>query len=312
MKKTITLLLALSMALGMAACGTNADANTETTGAAENETITETSGASEAFTETVVNVDGGDHQIPATVSIPNTEGKHPAVVMLHGTGSQRNEVGDGYTHAAKILAEKYDIATIRIDFMGSGDSEADYTGYTFQSAAADAVAAANYMAGLEYIDAEKIGVMGWSQGGKDAMLSSAWNPDVFKAVVTWAGAPNTGSMLTDELYKEAKENGFFVMNFDWREPLHVSLQWCEDARNTDVLGEFSAFTGPVLAVQGTEDTAVAPEWAEKIVQASSNEASKTFMIDGMDHTFNVFSEPDLKSLNTAIDATGAFFAEMLK
>ncbi len=323
MKKTITLLLVLSMAFGMAACNAKSDTETtgvveteiatETTGAAENETVAETTGSVEAFTETIVSVDGGDHQIPATVCMPNTEGKHPAVVMLHGTGSQRNEAGDGYVHAAAILAEKYGIATIRIDFMGSGDSEADYTGYTFKSAAADAVAAANYMAGLENIDAENIGVMGWSQGGKDAMLSAAWNPDVFKAVVTWAGSPNTGRMVTDELYAEAKENGYFVMNFDWRrEPLHVSLQWCEDALNTDVLGEFSAFTGPVLAVQGTEDTVVDPEWADKIVEASSNENSKTFLIEGMDHTFNVFAEHDLKSLKTAADATGEFFAEMLK
>ena len=38
-----------------------------------------------------------------------------------------------------------------------------------------------------------------------------------------------------------------------------------------------------------------------------NIASTTHFIDGMDHTFNVFSESDLHSLNNAIDATGAYF-----
>lgn len=324
MKKWILPLLMLSMAVSMAACASKDDAGTEptgtaatetsqeTTGAAETEASTETSGAAQAYTETVISIDNGDHQIPATVCMPNTEGKHPAVVMLHGTGSQRNEAGDGYAHAAPVLAEKYGIATIRIDFMGSGDSTADYTGYTFQSAVADAVAAANYMKGLENIDGEHIGVMGWSQGGKDAMLSAAWHPEIFKAVVTWAGAPDVSSMLSEELYAEAKENGYFVMNFDWREPLHVSLQWCEDAKNINVLDEFSAFTGPVLAVHGKQDTTVDPEWSNKIVAANSNEASKTFFIDGMDHTFNVFAEPQQESLYGAVDATGEFFAEMLK
>ncbi len=330
MKKIILPLLVLSMAISMAACASKTETDKETTAAAETsaettsaateaettdaaaETGTETAGAAEAYTETVISIDAGDHQIPATVCMPNAEGKHPAVVMLHGTGSQRNEAGDGYAHAAPVLAEKYGIATIRIDFMGSGDSTADYTGYTFESAVADAVAAANYMAGLENVDGENIGVMGWSQGGKDAMLSAAWHPEVFKAVVTWAGSPDTGRMVTEERYAEAKENGYFVMDFDWREPLHVSLQWCEDAKNTDVLGEFSAFTGPVLAIHGKEDTTVDPEWCTKIVEASSNEASRTFFIDGMDHTFNVFTESDLTSLYTAVDATGEFFAEMLK
>ena len=74
-----------------------------------------------AYQETVVSIDAGDHQIPATICVP-TEGENfPAVVMLHGTASNRDEAGGGYKIAAPILAEKYGVATIRIDFMGNGD-----------------------------------------------------------------------------------------------------------------------------------------------------------------------------------------------
>ena len=270
--------------------------------------------ATPAYTETVVSIDAGDHQIPATVCVPTAEGAYPAVVMLHGTGSSRDEAGNGYATAAPILAEKYGIATIRIDFMGNGESTADYTGYTFESAVADAMAAANYMAGLTNIAPDKIGVMGWSQGGTDALLACGWHPEVFKSLVTWAGAPELkmDGFFGEKEYEEAKTNGYFVMNFDWREPLNVSLQWCEDVMNTDVLKEFGAYQGPVLAIAGTNDTTVDPAWSTKIVAANTNAASKTYLIDGMDHTFNVFAETDLHSLLSAIDATGAFFAETLK
>lgn len=265
------------------------------------------------YTEEVVSIDVGDHVIPATVCLPTGEGKFPAVVMLHGTGSNRDEAGNGYKYAAPVLAEKYGIATIRIDFMGNGDSTADYKDYNFETAVSDAVNAAFYMASLDKVDGLRIGVMGWSQGGTDALLCAARAADVFTSVVTWAGAPDLSDMLTDELYEQAKANGYFVMDFDWREPLNVSLQWCEDVKNTDVLGEFEAgYTGPVLAIAGKEDTTVDPEWSNKIVAASKNPASKTCFIEGMDHTFNVFAEEDLHSLYQAVDETGKFFSETLR
>ena len=267
------------------------------------------------YEETVVNLDGGDYEIPATVCLPTGEGRLPAVVLLLGTGSSRVEAGFGYLVAAPILAEKYGIATIRIDFPGNGDSKADYMLYNFKSAVHDATVAAEYMASLDKIDGEKIGVMGWSQGGTDALLACAWRPDVFKSLVTWAGAPDMmlDGFFSEEMYEEAKKNGFFVMEFDWRDSLNVSLQWCDDVANTDVLAEFAkGYDGPVLAIHGTEDTTVDPEWSNKIVAASSNEKSAAYFIEGMDHTFNVFVEEDFKSIKEAADATGAFFADTLK
>ena len=292
MKKLLAMMLSLCVILGCAALAEEAP----------------------GYTEEIVTIAGENYDIPATVCLPAGEGPFPAVVMLHGTGSTRDEAGNGYAYAAPVLAEKYGIATIRIDFPGNGDSTADYMLYTFRSAVADAKAAADYMAALDVIDGDRIGVMGWSQGGTDALLACAWEPDTFKSIVTWAGAPDMklDGFFSDADYEEAKANGFFVMEFDWRENLNVSLQWCDDVANTDVLGEFAAgYTGPVLAIAGLSDDTVDPEWSSRIAAASANEASGTHFIEGMDHTFNVFTG-DLTALYDAIDATGAFFAETLK
>ena len=262
------------------------------------------------YVENIVSIPGTGYEIPATVCLPAGEGPFPAVVMLHGTGSTRDEAGDGYRYAAPILADQYGIATIRIDFPGNGDSTADYMQYNFHTAVADAKAAADYMASLDCIDGDAIGVMGWSQGGTDALLACAWEPETFKSLVTWAGAPDMrlDGFFTEADYAEAKANGSFVMEFDWRDSLNVSLQWCDDVANTDVLKEFAeGYDGPVLAIAGTEDDTVDPRWSVRIVEASLHPMSRTHFIEGMDHTFNVFAEEDLHSLKEAVDATGAFF-----
>ncbi len=267
-----------------------------------------------AWRESIVFIPNGDHEIPASVCLPAGEGSFPAVVMLHGTASNRNEANNAFETAAHILAEKYGIATIRIDFMGCGESSADYMGYTFESAVSDASAAAEYMQSLQEIASDRIGVLGWSQGGTNALLCAARRPELFKSTVTWAGAPDlkTDVIFTDEQYRQALANGFYVMDFDWREPAKVSLQWCEDVLHTDVLGEFAEkYSGPVLAIHGTEDTTVDPVWCGRITEASANPASGTLYIDGADHTFNVFAEEDLHSLIAAVDAAGEFFRKTL-
>ena len=72
----------------------------------------------------------------ATLTLPvsaSKDAKVPGVVMLHGTGSNRDEAGMGYALAAPRMAAD-GIATLRIDFMGNGDSTASYRDYNYTSA----------------------------------------------------------------------------------------------------------------------------------------------------------------------------------
>ena len=270
-----------------------------------------------AYTETAVSIEVPEtdgipaHTVPAIVTIPSGEGKFPAVVMLHGTGSDKHEAGMGYDYAAPVLAEA-GIATIRFDFMGNGESTASYADYCYTSANIDAKAAADYMAGLESIDGGKLGIMGWSQGGTNALLAAAAYPETFKAVVTWSGATTlNGSTLFaegfDAAYEQAKTNGTYTMTFDWRDPLEVGTRWFEEVESTDVLAETAKITAPVVAINGDLDTTVPPENATAIAEAAQN--GTVWMIEGADHTYNVFTEEDHATiLKTAAD-TAAFFQQ---
>ena len=274
---------------------------------------TQTSGETGYRDEDLI-ITSDNYDLPATICIPDGEGPFPAVVMLHGTGSNRNEAGNGYVYASHELASKYRIASVHIDFPGSDLSDADSTLYEYDSAAKAASDAADYIAGLENIKSDSVGVMGWSQGGTIALLAAGRYPDRFKSVVTWSGAPDLMKvgLFSEEDLEEALEKGYFLMNFDFRDSVKTSLNWCEDVMGTDVLDEFEdGYKGPVLAIAGTADTTVDPEQSEDIVDASDNDKSRLFLVEGMDHTLNIFSEDDKHTLYKVIDETGNFFTDTL-
>ena len=276
------------------------------------------------YVETVVSIpvaaqDGiPAHEIPATLTLPvsaSKDAKFPGVVMLHGTGSNRDEAGMGYALAAPRMAAD-GIATLRIDFMGNGDSTASYRDYNYTSAVIDAKAAADYLAGLETVDGGNLGVMGWSQGGTDALLAAEAHPDTFQAVVTWSGALelNGASLFAgtsfEDAYAQAKKECFYTMTFDWREPLELGERWFQEVAETNILKVTADIKAPILAINGKDDTTVTPDNAEKIVKAAANADSQLLLVDNCDHTYNVFSG-DFTALYQTVDATAAFFQAQL-
>ena len=64
----------------------------------------------------------------------------------------------------------------------------------------DQIAAANYMASLEYVDADNIGIFGWSYGGYETLMAMSQNNSPYAAGV--AVAPVTDWRLYDSVYTE--------------------------------------------------------------------------------------------------------------
>jgi dienelactone hydrolase len=236
--------------------------------------------------EEVVMIDGTQRQIPATITLPDGDGPFPFVVMFHGTGSDRHEAGGGYDLLAPKLAEA-GIASARFDFAGNGDSPVDYIEYTPSSGLQDGQDVIAYMQGLDQIADDRLGVLGWSQGGMIAMMAAIHTPNV-KSLVTWAGVVDMSYYAADQ-YEDAKANGFTVLEFDWRGPLNLSLEWFDQARALDLAADLAAYKGAVLAIAGSNDDVVLPEVADTILQSTGSDNEAKEIIEGADHTFNIFS-----------------------
>ncbi len=257
-------------------------------------------------------LDNGEYEIPAIMTSPEGTAAVPGVILLHGSASHKNEVGDLYLRLAEQLANN-GIASIRIDFAGTGDSPVDYTHYTLKTAVRDAEVALAFLRSQPQVDDHRIGVVGFSQGGLIAQLLLAQQPGI-KSFVAWSSVASDGigpfAEMFETLYMTAKREGQVEQQFAWRPPLSISYEWFEQVMANQSLSGMAEYTGSVLAIAGSNDTVVPPTAATRLIVASGSDVARAVIIKGADHIFNVLDE-NVNQDEQLLEMTTEWFAEAL-
>jgi uncharacterized protein len=254
------------------------------------------------YTEKKLMLDNGVYNVPGILVTPRvqTNQKIPVIVLLHGTASQKNEVGGLYQRLAVNLARR-GIASLRIDFAGTGDSPVDYRFYTLTSATQDATTALNYLGAHSEFDAQRVALLGFSQGGLIAQLIAAKDSRI-KALVTWSSTAGDGagiyqSFLFDEYYAEAQRNGFAAVHFPFlAKPLNFSLQWFSEVQRNTSLTDMANYHGKLLAIAGAADMLVPYASSMQLVSAAGCTDAWFYLVKGADHLFNVLGKGDAAGL----------------
>ena len=138
-----------------------------------------------------IEIPGTRGNIPATIQLPakSARGEElPLVVLCHGfTG---NRQGDGhFAPLAEDLAA-HGIATVRLDFVGCGDSTEPYANYTLANMAADVDSVIGYMQAT--YGTGKTALVGHSMGGRLASLYPQLGQYPVTALALWSPANGTG------------------------------------------------------------------------------------------------------------------------
>ena len=246
------------------------------------------------------------YEIPAVVTVPDTEGPHPVVVMCHGTGSNKDEAGNLYAALADSL-EKQGIASIRFDFVGNGESKEDYIGYTLTSAVSDVKSVVDYIKKHPSLSEGRMGCVGFSQGGS-VMVLSVSEMEEFKCGVGWSAALTLIEMANEEMRKTAETQGWAWLDFDFRDSVRLSKQWMDEASKMDLLPLLEQRGLPLLAIAGTLDTVVPCSCSEKMVEATHNPQSELMLVES-DHIFSVFEHD--RVWPEVIEKTTNWLKEML-
>jgi pimeloyl-ACP methyl ester carboxylesterase len=141
-------------------------------------------------------------KLAGTLTMPNSGGPFPAVILITGSGPQnRDEALLGHKPFL-VLADyltRQGIAVLRYDDRGVGKSTGDFTQATSVDFATDVLAGVEYLKTRKEINAKHIGLIGHSEGGLIAPMVAAQSAEV-AFIVLMAGPGITGEQI---LYLQA-------------------------------------------------------------------------------------------------------------
>lgn len=255
----------------------------------------------------VVTLDNG---IVGTLNRPAGASNAPVVLMLHGFGSSRDEVGNMYARLADALAQR-GIGSLRIDFRGFGKSDGDTGSTTVGAQVEDAVTAYTYLAGLDWVDAQRIGVIGFSLGGGVSTIAVGEHPDRFKSMVTWSSVgdmiPDFVEELGQEAFDTAAEKGVVGLDLGWR-TIVLKKDFFDSLGQYDLAQLITQYPGAYLAIAGDQDFSAA--YAPGFVESSPAEPKEVWIVPGGDHIYGVLSD-DQSMADSVIERTAEWFAQTL-
>ena len=262
-----------------------------------------------------VTYESRDAQIPATVVVPEGEGPFPLVVMAHGHGGSREE-NIGFAAIAESLQQK-GIASIRMDFPGCGESTESFRLNTLSNMKQDVKAAVAFAMENFPVDANQVGIFGYSMGGRIALelLADTTSDLSFSGTVLLAPAASTenlkllfgGADAWAKMKSEAETNGFVSFTTIYGQTQELSKEWFMDLEAIENPTESAAalISGQnVLVIFAQDDEAVAPfvsQGVADILGAAVIDAT------GDGHSYGFYSDKT-DVLNTVAKGTADFFA----
>jgi dipeptidyl aminopeptidase/acylaminoacyl peptidase len=191
--------------------------------------------------------------VPATLMVSSRidrTRKNPAIVWIHGSGSDQNYLGWHplsyrmyYSMHQYLTQQGYVILTP--DYRGSSGYDRDWATGNYLDLGGDdmrdVVSGVDYLKTLDYVDPERVGVWGLSYGGFMTLQAVTAYPTVFRAAIDVAGvtdwAPRAGGWTVARLGSPAEHPEAYERS--------------APARHMDTLAR------PLLILHGTADTNVA-------------------------------------------------------
>lgn len=234
-------------------------------------------------------------QMAGTLTIPLASGKHPAAILISGSGPQdRDESLAGHKpfHVLADYLTRHGIAVLRYDDRGTAKSTGAFQGATTADFADDTRGAVAYLKSRPEIDPNKIVLIGHSEGGIIAPMVAASDNSI-AAIVSLSGPALTGERIikrqTVDLARaaglseeKAQESG----SLGYAQMMNQSLidPWMAYFWKHDPAESWKKVQCPILALNGSLDMQVNADENLSALQAANPKATAK-KLEKLNHLF---------------------------
>ena len=149
-----------------------------------------------------VSIAHGDITLKGALTLPLKPGPHPAIVMAHGSGDAKRNVGIWISFFVR-----QGFAVLSLDKRGVGASTGDWHKASMDDLAGDWLAGVDMLKQRADIDVKRIGVHGSSQGGWTAPLMAARSNDISFVIVRAGSAVKVSDTMAHEIAWSTREGG---------------------------------------------------------------------------------------------------------
>ena len=233
-----------------------------------------------------------------------SEGKVPMVIFFHGFMNNKCEHYFSFVETSREL-EKLGIASIRFDFMGSGESEGAFEDMSVETEIEDGISILRYVQSLDYVEHDRIALVGMSFGGLVASIIAGRLPEEVKALCLWAPAAIAVKDAKEGRAGETDLNAALTTGIADLNGYRIGGRFIEDACVLDIQAEIKPYRRNAILIWGERDTVVPHEIVQEYDNIYGNRLDKR-MVKGVGHMFETLDAREEK-----LEATLCFLRKEL-
>lgn len=224
--------------------------------------------------------------------VPNKD-RYPVCIIFHGFTGLHTGTKFSYTTISRILEER-GIGTIRLDFLGTGDSDLAFKDMTFKDELECAILILKEVQNMSGIT--DIYLLGHSMGGAIASEVAKLYPNVIKKMCLWAPAFNLSEDIEYLKGKVPQADYYDHSGFE------ISDEFVEDIISRDFYKDLDIYKNKLMIIHGTKDTTVPYKISNRYLKLFYHPIF--YPIENASHNYD-----NLEHINKVIELTCQFLSE---